>query len=436
MRPLAASNLSRRAFVKGSTAAAVGAIELGHVAHAAGTDEIKIALVGCGGRGTGAAFDAFENQAHSNIRLVALADAFAGPIERAYRDLKDKFGDKVDVPPDRRFVGLDAYEKAILSGPDIVMLCTPPGFRPTQFAAAVKANKNVFMEKPVAVDAPGYRMVKTANEEARKRGLFVAVGHHLRHAKNHKEAIRQIHDGLIGDVLYIRAYFNTQGIWNRPRQPGMNEMQYQVHNWYHFVWLSGDHLVEQHVHGIDACNWIMRGVPVQATGIGGRQVRAEPGIGEIFDHHCVQYLYPDGAYSISECRQQPGTWSNFGHHAHGTKGTVSFEGGDSVTIRLRGASPKRLKPERDGHQTEWDDLLSAIIHGRPCNEADSGADSTMTAILGRMATYSGKLVTWDEAVKSNLTYAPDHLAWDAEPRTKPGPDGVYACAMPGVTKAI
>jgi myo-inositol 2-dehydrogenase / D-chiro-inositol 1-dehydrogenase len=437
MRQPSESSVSRRDFVKGSAAAAtLTSLELGHRAFADGNDEVKIALVGCGGRGTGAAADALGNRTHSNMKLVALADAFAGPIERAHQDLQGQFPGKVNVPPDRRFVGLDAYEKAIASGADIVLLCTPPGFRPAQFAAAVKAGRHIFMEKPVAVDSPGYRTVKAANDEAKKKGLYVAVGHHLRHARNHMEVIRQIHDGLIGDLLFTRAYFNTQGIWNRPRQAGMTEMQYQVNNWYHFVWLSGDHLVEQHVHGIDACNWIMRGVPVQATGIGGRQVRAEPGIGEIFDHHCVQYLYPDGSYSISECRQQPGTWSNFGHHAHGTKGTVSFEGGDQVTIRVKGTQPKRLKPGRDGHQTEWDDLLATIIGTKPCNEADYSADSSMTAILGRMATYSGQLVTWDEAVKSNLTYGPDHLAWDATPRSKPGPDGIYPCAMPGITKAV
>ena len=259
MRQLIPCTVSRRQFVKGSAAAAtVGALELGHTAFAAGSDEIKIALVGCGGRGTGAAFDALGNQTHSNIRLIAMADAFAEPIERAHQDLQNQFHDKVDVPPSRRFVGLDAYEKAIAAGPDIVLLCTPPGFRPAQFAAAVNAGKHVFLEKPVAVDAPGYRAVKSANEEATKKGLYVAVGHHLRHAKSHAEAVRQIHDGLIGDLLFTRAYFNTQGIWNRPRQPGMTEMQYQVNNWYHFVWLSGDHIVEQHVHGIDACNWIAR----------------------------------------------------------------------------------------------------------------------------------------------------------------------------------
>ena len=175
---------------------------------------------------------------------------------------------------------------------------------------------------------------------------------------------------------------------------------------------------------------------MQATGVGGLQVRAEPGIGEIFDHHCVQYTYPDGSYSFSECRQQPGCWSNFGHHAHGTKGIVSFEGGDAVVIQHKGSQPKRLKPGRDSHQIEWDDLLAAVVANRPYNELDWAVESTMTAILGRMPTYSGKLVKWDEAVKSDLTYAPDRIAWDATPRSKANPDGVYNCAMPGITKAL
>ncbi len=437
MRDSARPPLSRRQFVKGSAAAtAASSLEFGHLVHAGGTDEIKIALVGCGGRGTGAVVNAFENKAHSNIRLIALADAFAEPLERAYHELRGQFRDRVEVPPDRRFVGLDAYEKAIAAGPDIVLLCTPPGFRPAQFAAAVDAGKHVFMEKPLAVDAPGYRAVKDAGLEATKKGLFVAIGHHLRHAKNHREVVPRIHDGLIGDLLYTRAYFDVQGIWNRPRQPGMSELQYQVNNWYHFVWLSGDHIVEQHVHGIDICNWIARGTPMQATGMGGRQVRAEPGIGEIFDHHCVQYTYAGGSRSFSECRQQPGCWSNTGHHAHGTKGSVSFDFSDAVTIELKGSRPEHLKPGRDGHQTEWDDLLAALLAGRTYNEADWAADSTMTAILGRMATYSGKLVTWDEAVRSTLTYGPGRLAWDANPRSRANPDGIYPCATPGITTAI
>ena len=221
MRDPAPSCLSRRDFVKGSAAAAAGAgsLELAQLAHAAGSDEIKIALVGCGGRGTGAVANAFENRTHSNIRLIALADAFAEPLERALQDLQGQFRDKVDVPPFRRFVGLDAYEKAIAAGPDIVLFCTPPGFRPAHFTAAVNANKHVFMEKPLAVDAPGFRVVKAAGVLATEKRLYVAVGHNLRHAKNHSEAVQQIHDGLIGDLLYTRAISTRRGSGIVPASP-------------------------------------------------------------------------------------------------------------------------------------------------------------------------------------------------------------------------
>jgi predicted dehydrogenase len=371
------------------------------------------------------------------MKLMAMADISRERLDASHANLARQFGDKVDVSEGKKFIGLDAFQTIMETEADIVLLTTPPGFRPMMFEAAVKAGKHVFMEKPVAVDAPGYRRVLAANAEAKRKGLIVAVGHHLRHAVNHREVIRQIRDGLIGELQYTRAYFNTGGIWNRARKEGMSEMEYQVHNWYHFVWLSGDHIVEQHVHGIDVCNWLAQGHPVEAIGMGGRQVRAEKGIGEIFDHHSVQFTYANGLRSFSECRQMPGCWPSFTHHAHGTKGYVSFEGGnDNVTIHVNGQEPQRLKGGRDGHQIEWDDLLAAWRERRPYHEADWAADSTMTAILGRMATYSGQLVTWDDAVKSERSDFPGRLAWDAVPGSKPGADGIYPCAVPGVTKVL
>jgi myo-inositol 2-dehydrogenase / D-chiro-inositol 1-dehydrogenase len=430
---------SRRQFLKTSTAAlsaaAVTSLDISRFAYAAGSDEIRLALIGCGGRGTGAVANALQNPVHSNMKLVAMADAYSTNLERSFQGLSAQFRDRIDVPGDRRFSGLDAYKQALDCDAHIALLCTPPGFRPRQFEAAVQAGKHVFMEKPVAVDAPGYRRVKAANEEAKKKGLRVAVGHHLRHSVNHREVIQQIHDGLIGDLLYTRAYFNVGGIWNRPRQPGMTEMEYQIHNWYHFIWLSGDHIVEQHVHGIDVCNWLAQGHPVEAQGMGGRQVRIAPGIGEIFDHHAVEFLYPNGVRSFSQCLHIPGCWSSFSHHAHGSKGNVSFDGGDNVVIHLNGKAPQRIKGGPPGHQLEWDHLIASLVGEREHNEGGWGADSSMTAIMGRMATYSGKMAKWDEIVKSDLTYEPDRLAWDAEPKSKPGPDGVYACATPGVTVA-
>ena len=433
---------TRRDFLKTSTVAGGGvllaSLDIARFAHAAGNDVIKIALVGCGGRGTNAASMALQNAAHANVKLVAMADMFADHIEAKLDILNKRCAAQIDVPPERRFVGFDACQKAIDCGVDMVLLCTPPGFRPMQFEAAVKAGKHVFMEKPVAVDAPGYRRVKAVNEEAKKKNLMVAVGHHLRHGATHREVVKQIHDGLIGDLTYTRAYFNTSGIWNRERKPGMTEMEYQVLNWYHFVGLSGDHLVEQHVHGVDVCNWLAKDhPPVEAVGMGGRQVRFSKGIGELFDHFALQFTYAKGLRSFSECRHMPACWANCAHHAHGTKGFVNFDFADNATICLEGQEEKRVKHTgAEAHQAEMDDLFAALLAGKPYNEADVSADSTMTAILGRMAAYSGKLVKWDEAIASQLDLMPDRFALDAEPKSKPGPDGIYPCATPGVTKAL
>ncbi|MCY3020631.1 MAG: Gfo/Idh/MocA family oxidoreductase [Planctomycetota bacterium] len=431
---------SRREFLKASSTAAAGAalatsLDIAPRAYAEGTDTIKIALVGAGGRGTGAVVNVLSNAAHRNVKLVAIADAFPEKVEGARALLAKKFGDKVDVPDDRKFDGLDCHLKVLDSGADLVLLCSPPGFRPLHFEAAVKAGKHIFMEKPVAVDAPGYRRVKAANEEAKKKNLAVAVGHHLRHTASYCEAMKLIHEGALGDLKLLRAYFNTNGIWVRPRKPDMTEMQYQVNNWYHFVWLSGDHIVEQHVHDIDVCNWMAQGHPTEANGMGSRNVRKAPGIGEIFDNHFVEFTYPNGVKMYSQCRQIPGCWGAFSQHADGTKGHADLQGGNGeAVLQVAGQEPKRWPKQKDGHQTEIDDLFAALLAKQPYNEADWAADSTMTAILGRMATYSGQTVSWDNAVKSEYSYMPERLAWDAVPKSKPGPDGVYPCAIPGVTK--
>ncbi|NQU23261.1 MAG: Gfo/Idh/MocA family oxidoreductase [Candidatus Nealsonbacteria bacterium] len=439
--PAVSKKPSRRDFLKRSTSVATGAtlgatLSVASHAHAAGSDEIKIALIGCGGRGTGAAVQALGNTAMPNVKLVAMADAFTDRVENCYKAVKARCGDKVDVPPERRFSDLDCHEGAINDKDvDMVLLCTPPGFRPAQFEAAVKAGKHVFMEKPVATDAPGIRRVMAANEEAKKKGLLVAVGHHLRHEVKHIEIVKRIHDGEIGKLKYLRAYFNTGAIWVRPRQADQTEMQYQVRNWYHFTWVCGDHIVEQHVHDLDACNWMQGGHPVEAQGMGGRQVCTSKDQGEIYDHHAVEYTYADGVKMFSYCRQIPGCWGSFSEHAHGTKGSAAIEGHGKSTLYVDGKDPVSWQRGPDGHQLEHNDLFAALKAGQPYNEGDYGASSTMTAILGRMATYSGKKVTWDDAINSQLDLMPESLAWDAEPRVKPGADGYYACAMPGMTKA-
>ncbi len=428
---------SRRRFIGASAAVTVaGALPLARTVHAAGGDEIRVALVGCGGRGTGAAVQALENSAGARIKVVAMADAFRNRLDTAYRVLTKRRPEQVVVPEERKFVGLDAYQKAIDCDIDMVLLCTPPGFRPAQFEAAVEAGKHVFMEKPVATDAPGVRRVMAANEKAKQKQLLVAVGHHLRHEVKHLEMIDRINEGAIGEVQFLRAYFNSAGVWVNPRQPGETEMQHQVRNWYYFTWLSGDHLVEQHVHDLDVCNWVMQGPPIEARGAGGRQVRVGPQYGEIFDHHSVEFTYPGGVKMFSYCRHIPKCWNSFSQHIHGDRGTINIEGHGAAELLVSGAEPVKVLRGPDGHQTEHDRLFAALLEGRPYNEADYGASSTMTAILGRMASYSGQIVSYEDGLNSQVDLCPESMTWDADTPVKPNSDGLYACAMPGVTKVL
>lgn len=418
-------------------AAAAGALSVARSAHAQGTDVIRIALVGAGGRGTGAALNALRAmEGKANVKLVAVADAFEGPVQRCVEALASRAPGQVDVPRERQFTGLDAYQQAIASGCDMVLLCSPPGFRPMHFEAAVAAGKHVFLEKPVACDGPGVRRILATNAQAKEKGLLVAVGHHLRHETKHREIVRRIHEGAIGELKYLRCYFNSGGVWVRPRRPEQTEMQFQVNNWYYFTWLSGDHIVEQHVHDLDVANWIVQGHPVKANGMGGRQVRIGSQYGEIFDHHSVEFDYPGGVKLFSYCRHIPGCWDSFSEHAHGTLGQANIEGHGTAVLRVDGQEPQSWKRTEDGHQTEHDDLFAALRAGKPYNEADWATESTMTAILGRMATYSGREVTWDEAMQSDLDLSPSGFTWDSVPQSKPGPDGIYPCALPGVTRAV
>lgn len=424
----------KRSATAAAGASLLGGLTLDRAAHAQGSSQFKIALIGCGGRGTGAVIQAMNTKA--DVKLVAMADAFRGPLDRSYKAIKNAHPDRVDVPEDRKFEGFDAYQKAIDSGTDVVLLCTPPGFRPIQYEAAVKAGKHVFMEKPLAVDAPGMRRIIAANEEAKKKNLMVAVGFHMRHEPNRREIIKRLQDGAIGKIKFFRAYFNCNGVWVRPRKPEQTEMQYQVNNSYYFNWLSGDHIVEQHVHDLDICNWIKGEHPVKANGMGGRQVRIGEDFGEIFDHHSVEFEYADGTRLFSYCRQIPNCWNSFSQHAHGIKGEANLVGHGRLKIAVEGQKPIKWRRGSDGHQIEHDDMFAALMSGKHYNECDSSAASTMTAILGRMATYSGKVVTWENAINSQIDLAPAAYTWDTLPQPKPGPDGIYPCAMPGITKAF
>jgi predicted dehydrogenase len=442
-----ASQPSRREFLKTSGVAVVGgtlaSLAMAQQAHAAMKDEtIKIALIGCGGRGTGAANQALSTD--GNVKLVAMADAFDDRILSSLEQLKkeEKNKDRIDVPADRRFVGFDAYQKAIDSGVDLVILATPPGFRPIHFEAAVKAGKHIFTEKPLATDAPGVRKILEVNEDAKKKGLAIGVGLQRHHQAGYLESIKRLQDGAIGDILATRVYWNGDRPWKHRRteleqkwDKKLSEMEYQMRNWYYFVWLCGDHIVEQHIHNIDVSNWLKGAHPIKAAGMGGSQRQREPDDGEIFDHHCVEFEYPDGSKMFSQCRHMPGCWASVSEHAIGSKGTASLNNYD---IRAAGGwNWKHTKTgDKDPYQVEHDDLFAAIRNGTPYNEVQYGAESTMTAILGRLATYSGKEIAWDDAIKSDISVMPKEYAWDATMPAVPGPDGMYRQAVPGLTRVV
>jgi len=421
---------SRREFLERSAAAfagtaLAGGLSIGRSAHAAGGDQIKIALVGCGGRGTGAAANCLD--VPDQIKLIAVADAFEDRAIRARDTLRKRFGNKVDVPDDRVFVGFEAYKQAIECDADLVLLVTPPGFRPMQYKAAVEAGKHVFMEKPVCVDAPGFRSVMETNKLADQRGLKIAVGLNSRHTPPCVEAVRRVHDGAVGKIMFERAYCNNAGVWVRPRRPQQTEMEYQMRNWYYFVWLCGDHIVEQHVHLIDLANWLKQDHPVEANGMGGREVRKGKDHGQIFDHHFVEYTYADGTKMYSQCRHIPGCDRMGGSFAHGPDGVASTQGTITGKNEWQYSGPKV-----SGHAQEHVDLIDAMRKDLKYNEGWFGATSSMTAVLGRMAAYCGKVVRWDDAVEKGPDEMPQQLAFNADPPVMPDADGNYPVPVPGV----
>jgi predicted dehydrogenase len=416
---------TRREFVR--TSAAAASLSIARGAHAAGSDVIRLAFIGCGGRGTGAASQALATE--GPVKLVAMADVFSERIEASLRLLMqiEAIKDRIDVPPERRFTGFDGFRRAIECGVDMVLLTTPPHFRPIHYPAAVAAGKHVYMEKPVAVDTPGVRLIQQANQLAKQKGLKVAVGFQRRHENACREAVAKIRDGQIGPVQLIRTYYLMPGALSGPtRQPGETEMRYQLRNWGYFTWLSGDHFVEQAVHAVDVANWIKDTWPVKAQGMGGRQVRVGPGTGQLFDHGLVEFEFADGCRHFAQARQIPGCYQHVGQYAHGPKGILPV----GVGLGLMG-----LRGRASPYQQQHDRLFAAIRRNEPFFEADYGATSAMSAIMGRMALYSGKEVTRDEAMASRLRLAPARYAWDAEPPALPDGEGRYPVAIPGVTRA-
>jgi predicted dehydrogenase len=430
------SSPSRRQFLQTSTV--VGAsLALNHTiarsAHAAGGDTLKIGLVGCGGRGAGAAANALD--ADPNTKLVAMGDAFDDAVQRSLGLLKQKYADRIDVAPERCFAGFDAYEKVIASGVDVVILATPPHFRPLHLKACIEADKHVFVEKPVAVDAPGVRSILATCEEAKKKGISVVSGLCFRFNLGIQETMKRIHDGAIGEIVAVQETYNCNPPWfrNKDRQDDWTEMEYQMRNWYVFTWLSGDHNVEQHVHSLDKGAWAMnQELPTLVWGTGGRQVRSEITIGHIFDHHCVTYEFDSGKRLYSHCRRMAGCSNETSDILLGTKGTC-----DLMKNRIEGEKPWRYDGPKNNHYVaEHEALFQSIRNGTPLNQGDYMAHSTMMAIAGRMATYTGKAITWDQAVNSKEDLTPEEYAWDANPPILPNEDGSYPIAVPGVTEFI
>ena len=428
--PVGKPSASRREFLS-TVAAGTAALNLATLtgtAHAAGSDVIKVGLVGCGGRGSGAAEQSINSS--SNVKLYAMGDLFPDHLNDAKEKLA-RFGDKFDVADDRCFTGFDAYKKVIDSGVDLVILATPPGFRPKHIKAVIDAGKHLFTEKPVAVDGEGIRMVLAAAEEAKKKNLAVVAGTQRRHQLGYLEAMKRIHGGDLGEIVTARCYWNQGGLWSRERKPNWSDTEYQLRNWLYYTWLSGDHIVEQHVHNLDVINWAMQAHPVRAYAMGGRQVRTQPIYGNAFDHFAVDYEYPEGQHTLSMCRQIDGTDGNVSEVVVGTKGVYDLSGG-SYVFRPRGGkaertSTKTLK-ERNPYEQEHIDMVESIRSGHPLNELRTVAESTLTAIMGRMSAYTGKTVTWEQALNSKLDLMPKDL--------KLGPLPTPPVAVPGDTPLV
>ncbi len=432
-------SLTRRGFLK-TTAQAGAAVLLLDKArvHAAGSDKIKVGLIGCGGRGTGAGIIDCA-QASKGIELVAIGDLFQDHADKAVDQIVENLRSKnlpadeiVKVTPDTTFVGFDAYRHVIASDVDLVILTTPPNFRPQHLRAAVEAGKHVFIEKPVAVDPAGVRSVIETSELARQKGLTLVAGTQMRRLESNREAIRRIHDGAIGKITGGQVVRCGGGMrdWRgseKARKPEWTDVEYALRRWLFWTWLSGDFIVEMHVHNLDVMNWILRSHPVQAMGVGGRQARTEPEYGNVYDHFSVEYLYPDDVRIEYIGAQIDKISSRSDQRVTGTKGSAYLDFGNATIKGKRSYTYEDKQP--DPQVTEYADTVESIRKGRAVNEGRQIAETTMTAILGRMSAYTGRAIKWDWAMEaSKLDLGPIVSEFGALPE-KP-------VAVPGVTELI
>ncbi len=425
----AAAIFSRREALKvvgvagAAATAALAGLRVGN-AQSPSSDVIRIGVIGCGGRGTGALQQTLSVPG-SNVKLTALADAFEDGIGRALQSVEG-MKDKVDCPEERRFKGLDGYQK-VLDHCDLVILATPPGFRPFHFDAAIKAGKHVFMEKPVCVDSFGARLCLEAAKMADEKKLKVVVGLQRRYERKYRETVARVREGLAGDIIGGQVYWNGGSIWYRGRQKDQNELQFQVNNWYHFNWLCGDHICEQHVHNIDVANWMLDKLPESAFGVGGRQNRVPGQPSEIYDHHAVNFTYPGGVKIASQCRQFPGGDGRVNEEFQGTKATVKIgeitDYAGKVLWRFEGDNP-------NPYQVEHDELHDAIRSDKPLNNAYYGVTSSFSAVLARNATYTGKQWGFQQAMNLKNQTMPENLSWESKSPVEPDKDGNYKIPMP------
>lgn len=395
-----------------------------------GAEMLKIGLVGCGGRGTGAAVNALR--ADANAKLWAMGDVFADQLEASLASLLSSedsadLAPKVDVPPERRFVGWDAYQRVIESC-DVVLLATSPHFRPLHLAAAVAAGRHTFVEKPVATDAPGLRWVHESSELARQKGLSLVSGLCYRYEHKKRATVQRIHDGALGEVVALHTTYNAGGLWLRERKPEWSEMEHQMRNWLYFTWLSGDHIAEQHIHSLDKVAWVMGTYPVRCVSTGGRAVRTEPEYGNVYDHFSTVYEWPNGVKAFSQCRQWAGqVQTEVSDWVYGTRGrcnvqAAEIDGGAGWNWRWRSEEPD------DMYQNEHDELFAAIRSGVPRHDGEYMCNSTLMALMGRLSAYTGQALTRDQAWNSSEDLRPKSYAF--------GPLEVQPLARPGETQFV
>lgn len=411
--------ISRRSLLTGAAALAVPTSSFAGIFQDRPT--IKVGLVGCGGRGSGAIRDNLASE--EGAVVWAMGDLMPDRLNSALAGLKNDLPKRVDVG-DRAFSGLDAYKKVLASGVDVVIFATPPGFRPTHIKAAVEAGKHIFTEKPVGVDGPGIREVIEAAKKAKEKNLTIVAGTQRRHDLAYMECLKRVHNGEIGDITQMNCYWNQGGLWMVARKEGMSDLEYQVRNWLYFTAMSGDHIVEQHVHNLDVCNWAMQGHPVKATSMGGRQSRVDPAYGHIYDHFATEYEYANGVKLMSYCRQIDGCAQRVSEQIIGTKGTTN------ANTSIKGEKNWRWEGDRPNpYVLEHGRLYKSIKANEGFNEGVQVAESTLTAIMGRMSAYSGEEVSWERALNSQVSLLPADLHEDSKLIVPP-------VAIPGTTKGV